>query len=519
MGRKCCVKGCQSIYDLSRAKNNKLKVKNDQSKVTYQKVKMFGLPVTIEERKVWMKNIPYLTEDMVKALKENPAVCVRHWPSTYPEVKNSANGTMRPAVPPSIFQGVPQGSLPIPQPPPRTTKRSSFEVRTMIEDELKTFVDSDKVTFEEVCHALAGVKHEFNVSTTNCITDDALWIFSMKFCSSVPEFSLKIKKNQSFEGFSMGSQCIISTLSKNRITKLDRWSKVDEAIRFLSKKELSQHEKVLKQQINSMKPPHVGKKVYDPAILQRSFNYYATSRALYRKLREDYKLPSEKTLSNLTSKVNKLSDRNFLKEVFDVLPCKQKECVVIVDEMYVKPSLLFHGGAVFGKAKNKPEQLATTMLGIMIKCLRGGPTFMFKMIPVTGLDAAFQFEQLFETINLIKEVGGMTISLVSDGNRVNQAFYKMFKTVPGKPWLTVDGMFLLFDFVHHLKSIRNNWLTEKTHELLFEEKEKLFVAKWEDLVQLYQLEKKESVNDGGVRGLSKLTEMAIKPKPIERQRV
>ena len=92
-------------------------------------------------------------------------------------MKNLANGTMRPAVPPSIFQGVPQGSLPIPQPPPRPTKRSSFEMRTIIEDELRTFVDSDKVTFEEVCHALAEAKHEFNVSTTNCITDDALRIF------------------------------------------------------------------------------------------------------------------------------------------------------------------------------------------------------------------------------------------------------------------------------------------------------------------------------------------------------
>ena len=45
------------------------------------------------------------------------------------------------------------------------------------------------------------------------------------------------------------------------------------------------------------------------------------------------------------------------------------------------------------------------------------------------------------------------------------------------------------------------------------------MAKWEDLLQLYQLEKRESGNNSGVHGLSKLTEVAIKPKPVERQRV
>ena len=237
-----------------------------------------------------------------------------------------------------------------------------------------------------------------------------------------------------------------------------------------------------------MKPQQVGKKVYDPDTLRRAFTYYSTSRTLYRKLREDYKLPSEKTLSNLTSKVNKLTDRNFLKEIFEALPTKQKECVVIVDEMHVKAALLLHGGTLFGKAKNKPNKLATATLDIMVKCLKGGPTFMLKMIPVTGLDADFQFEQVNAVLDIIKEVGGTTKSLVVDGNRVNQAFYKMFETVPGKLWLTVDGMFLLFDFVHLLKSIRNNWLTEKTgNELQFKDKEKIFVAKWADLLQLYQL--------------------------------
>ena len=81
-------------------------------------------------------------------------------------------------------------------------------------------------------------------------------------------------------------------------------------------------------------------------------------------------------------------------------------------------------------AKNKPGEFAKTTLDIMIKCLRGGPTFMFKMIPVVGLDAKFLFEQVNLTLDLIKEFGGTTISIVVDGNRVNQAFLKMFEPSP-----------------------------------------------------------------------------------------
>ena len=230
---------------------------------------MFGLPIAVGDRKIWIKSIPYLTEEMVASLKENPAVCVRHWPESYPEIKSRGNGTMIPAVPPTKFDGIPQASIPTPPPAPRPTKRSSFEVRTAMDDELPEFTASDKVTYEELCSILLQKKHQFNVVTASFIADNALWIVSNTFCSGIPEFSLKIKEDLSFEGFCMGAQCTISTLSKNRITKLDRWSKVDEGIRFLSNKELSQHEKVLKEQVSNMRPPQVGKKLYDADILRR----------------------------------------------------------------------------------------------------------------------------------------------------------------------------------------------------------------------------------------------------------
>ena len=127
--------------------------------------------------------------------------------------------------------------------------------------------------------------------------------------------------------------------------------------------------------------------------------------------------------------------------------------------------MFYHGGSFYRKALNYPDQMANSVLTIMVKCLNGGPSFAFKMLPVAKMDASFVYEQVNETIQLIKGAGGIVETVITDGNRTNQKFFKLFPTVPGKPWLTTDGIFLLFDYVHILKSIRNNWLTECKEEM------------------------------------------------------
>ena len=52
---------------------------------------------------------------------------------------------------------------------------------------------------------------------------------------------------------------------------------------------------------------------------------------------------------------------------------------------------------------------------------------------------------------------------------------------------------IYYDYEHLLKSIRNNWLTEKTSQLQFLHNGALFLAKWGDLEMLYKTEcKRES---------------------------
>ena len=259
----------------------------------------------------------------------------------------------------------------------------------------------------------------------------------------------------------------------------------------------------------------VGHTIYSPEMIVRAFEYFSTSQSLYNQLRRDFKLPSTRTLTQLISKVSKLDDKGFLRRIFHLLPYSAKQCIVMFDEVYVKKMMTYHGGIVFGTAANDPTLLANTVLGLMVSCLLGGPTFLSRMIPVSKLNGEFLAAQLGLTVDAIKSSGGAVLALICDNNRTNQSlFRKIIPTVENKPWFSKDNSFLLFDYVHLIKSIRNNWLTEKIGELVFEHYGDLQIAKWEHLRQLQAAEAAQPL-----LRLSKLTEKSVTPKHTEKQSV
>ena len=127
------------------------------------------------------------------------------------------------------------------------------------------------------------------------------------------------------------------------------------------------------------------------------------------------------------------------------------------------------------------------------------------------LSADFQYEQVVDMLNLIRSCNGITVGILCDNNRVNQSFFKKFNLI--SPWRTTENIFLLYDYVHLIKSIRNNWLTEKVHKLKYSDCGLEKTTKWVDLKKLVELENNSIVK------LSKLNEVSICPKPIERQNV
>ena len=498
MGKKCCVYGCKTNYSSEKGCSDE------------RKVSVFRFPTKEVDRQAWVGAIP----NAELTVGKNSVVCELHWPSGFETVM--CYGKPRPKHPPSIWPNVPSSQIPTPAPSPRSTKRSSCFVRNVEEDEIGDFQRRDSVTFDELKKKLLACERDLPAPVVSYMDedDDVLVLQSKKMLTGVPLFMVRISHDQRFENSHLGVKCTASSLSKNRINKLEKWSALEENIRFLNCLELDNKKQVIQQQLQAMRTQEVGKHLYSTEIIMRGFRYFATSRCLYHRLREDFQLPSVRTLTRITSKVSKMDETSFSTSVFRSLEEKQKECVLLQDEVYVKKMMLYHGGQVFGKSVDDPQSLAKTMLGIMVSCMFGGPTFLSKILPISKLNSVFLHDQVQFSIDCIQQAGGRVSAVICDGNRNNQALFKQCAGETQTPWKTATGVHLLYDFVHLLKNIRNNWLTELTGELQFELDDGVRrTAKWSHLIELEKLERASVVK------MSDLTEVAVSPKPIERQKV
>ena len=102
----------------------------------------------------------------------------------------------------------------------------------------------------------------------------------------------------------------------------------------------------------------------------------------------------------------------------------------------MKKMLLYHGGTLFGRATDDPQFLAKTVLGIMISCMFGRPTFISKILPIAKLNLLFLYEQIGRTIDAINQSSCIVEAVICHGNRNNQVFFRFFDTEPQQPWLT-----------------------------------------------------------------------------------
>ena len=91
---------------------------------------------------------------------------------------------------------------------------------------------------------------------------------------------------------------------------------MEENIRFLYTLPIENKKSILKDQFEVMASSTLEHKLYNEETIIRAFEYFTLSRSLYNRLRIDFKLPSVKTLTKLTSTVEKLDDDEFITKIF-----------------------------------------------------------------------------------------------------------------------------------------------------------------------------------------------------------
>ena len=178
----------------------------------------------------------------------------------------------------------------------------------------------------------------------------------------------------------------------------------------------------------------------------------------YEALREYLVLPSKRKLL--------LNVRDILSKTFAKKP-QLKNVAFLIDEMKIRPTVAFSGGVLSGMAKNDPNAKATSMLCVLSKCLHRGPGIIMFATPVHKLTAALQFEVVKQAATIVEQAGDAILRSMTDNHKINQLYSKMFdhpseSDCPATATHPLDGTrswYLLFDTVHLLKCIRNDWIS------------------------------------------------------------
>ena len=99
--------------------------------------------------------------------------------------------------------------------------------------------------------------------------------------------------------------------------------------------------------------------------------------------------------------------------------------------------------------------------------------------------------------------------------QLTRGFTQKWGDPPGKVYLETVGQFvyLVFDYVHIFKNIRNNWITVFNQTLSFEKDGISYVAAWSDIIALYDEDRQSTFR------MTKLTHTSVYPKPLQRQSV
>lgn len=376
------------------------------------------------------------------------------------------------------------------------------------------------------------------------ISEDAQVIFSI---TVMPDLSVVSKKNQIeiSPGYTLGAT-----------HRLDSWSKIEKLIEHILSVEIPVQKRIdlLSTEVQMIAEAESSDKLmfianqlplslqnargchYNGALVKQGLKFYLSNRRLYNQMRAILSLPSAQTLESYFKNIGSVhtasSSRDTVVEAIKTV--KHKFFVIIFDEVYVLPSIRYRGGHVIGKAVDDIQKPARTVFSIMIKPLLDGTSFMARLVPVHKFSTEICSDEVMKIVALLGQHDCEVVSLISDNHPINRKVFgdlskfrdnlpsdQLLKSESYEPFIGAHPQFkdeqfhTLFDPVHLIKSIRNNWLTEQNQqiEITIPDTDKKVCAKWSDLVEIYEAEKDNTIRR------TKLSIRALRPNNIERQKV
>ena len=214
---------------------------------------------------------------------------------------------------------------------------------------------------------------------------------------------------------------------------------------------------------------------------------------------------------------------NYLKQSTTQFNNWERNVIIQMDEIHVKSTFTYKGGKIIGSSLN-PTGPAKTVFAFMVSSLSKKWSTIIRLLPCATSSAIEIFPIIKSVIRDVESCGLFVHVLCTDNYPMNVIF-KLFA-----PNLTLEHivphpldfnrpLFLMFDFVHILKYIRNNWLNQKDfnktiHYPNFENFIDVRTAMFEEIRQLYKC-----VQNSVAKLAPRLTSKACWPSTFVRQNV
>lgn len=247
---------------------------------------------------------------------------------------------------------------------------------------------------------------------------------------------------------------------------------------------------------------------------------------------EFFILPHESTLRRICSEfgvdpskeqhnVNFLS---YIRQKFSCLEEKEKFVTLMIDEIHIKSNFDYVGGKLLGMSFND-TYAATSAFVFMIQSFLSSYKDVAHILPVNSLTAEMFHAFIKKVIIGLEVIGFNVIVLVTDNNAINKKAVSLFSSPPQlcvkyeNPACPERDLFFLFDSVHILKCVRNNWINQKNPGTC------MFYPDFNDLslfntASFQALKKLHEIESGKLLKYSYgLTEKALSPTSFERQNV
>lgn len=271
-------------------------------------------------------------------------------------------------------------------------------------------------------------------------------------------------------------------------------------------------------------------KHYSVATLLKSFLIFNHSPSAYDVILANklLHLPSVRHLKRLKSsfKISPDTEKEnirYLKTLCGKLNDLEKIVILQIDEIYVNPSIQYRSGKLSGIAKNASTdcEQARTIQAFLISSAFGNFKSIASLVPVKKLKSSELHELVMKNLELLNLCGFRVLTIIADNNRLNQStFRSLCQNSDNRISFEFNGLpiFVMYDTVHILKNVRNNWINLKNADKAFHfpafDDNILKEAKFSSLQNLYKNE-----SNSIVKMAPNLNYKTCFPTNLERQNV